>query len=104
MKLVWIGFLAVALSSISLVPALLDATVKKSTHSINYLYIILAIAGRVLWLYYGIASKDVPLTLISIYMILVFVIIVVSKWHYERTGQDVHSKLVRECKNIDLQE
>ena len=88
-----IGFIATFTSAISLIPAVYSATIEKSTHGINYLYIFLAICSQLLWLTYGLLNKDLPLIILSSYLLVVFTVLCIFKFYYESKGLDKHSKL-----------
>lgn len=93
MKLVWMGYTAMILSVISLLPALYKTVIEKNTHSYSYLYIIIGFISQLCWLIYSIENKNYPLGLLAIYLMIVFLAMTISKWYYEKTHQDVYSKL-----------
>lgn len=93
MKSTWIGFIATLFSALSLLPTVYTVVKKKSTHSINYIYMSLGLFAQLLWLSYSLINEDWPLMLLAIYLIVVYCTMYVSKWYYEYTQQDVHSKL-----------
>lgn len=95
-----IGFLATSLSAISLLPMVFNTAVKKNTYSINYFYVLIAFIAQIVWFTYGFVNKDTPLIILSLYLLFVFTIVGFSKWYYERTEQDVHSKMLNHCKKI----
>jgi len=93
MKYAWIGFAATTISALSLLPNVYTATIKQNTHSINYLYTTLGFLAQVFWIVYALINKDYPVILLASYLMMVYIVISTSKWHYERTGQDVYSQL-----------
>jgi len=97
MKYENLGYTATIVNMFSILPLVFNAAVKKSTHTINYLYIYSAIFAQVLWFIYAKINDDKPLLFLATYLIIVFVVMGISKWHYERTGQDVHSQLKNKC-------
>ena len=100
MKRAWIGFTATLISALSLLPTIYSSTIKKSTVSINYLYVLLGFIAQILWLTYGIINKDLPLMLLACYLLIIYIIIATSKFYFERTGQDTHSKLMKKYKAL----
>jgi uncharacterized protein with PQ loop repeat len=89
MKYEWIGFLATFLTALSLLPTVYTAIFKKSTNSISYGYILLGFLSQFFWLIYGIYNKNYPISTLAIYLMTVYIIIIIAKWHYERTGQNL---------------
>ena len=100
MKGTWIGFVATTISALSLLPVVYNTAIKKTTHSINYIYIMLGFLAQVFWIVYAVINKDYPLILLASYLIIVYTIISTSKWYYEKTGQDVHSILTNKLNNL----
>lgn len=97
MKYKLIGYTAAIVSAISLLPMIHKTTIEKSTHSISYLFTILSILAQILMIYYTSINKDYPMLLLSVYLLIINIIITISKWYYEKTGQDVHTKLKNKC-------
>lgn len=89
MKYVWFGYLATFLTALSLIPTVYTSTLKKSTNSISYAYILLGFLAQFCWLIYGIYNKNYPVLSLAIYLMVVYIIIFVAKWHYETTGQNL---------------
>lgn len=93
----WIGFLAIITSALSLLPTVYTVVKNKSTHSINYLYTGIGFLAQLFWIIYALLNKDLPLSLLAIYMMIVYITISYHKWYYERTQQDVYSQLKNNC-------
>lgn len=97
MKFVWIGYLATALSALSLVPSVYTAVVKKSVHSTSYAYLVIGMLGQIFWLIYGYNNRDWPIASLAMYLIFVFTTIGVAKAYYEANKKDVLSKAKLKC-------
>lgn len=97
MKHTWIGFIATLISAFSLLPTVYTVICKKSTHSINYLYVVLGFIAQLIWFAYAFINKDWPVLTLAIYLMLVYISILFSKWYYEHTHQDILSKLKDKC-------
>ncbi len=59
----WLGFVAGALVTSSLVPQLLRVVKLKSAHEISILFTILLLTGIIIWLAYGIFLRLTPIIL-----------------------------------------
>lgn len=59
----WLGFVAGALVTSSLVPQLLRVVKLKSAHEISILFTILLLTGIIIWLAYGIFLRLTPVIL-----------------------------------------
>lgn len=97
MKYELIGALATFISAISLLPAIFNTTIKKTTHSINFLYLLFGFIGQIFWLIYGIANKSYSIISLAIYLSIVYTIMAFSKWYYEKYNKDVYSQLEKKC-------
>ena len=97
MKYIWLGFLGSIVAASSLLPTMYTVIKQKSTHSINYLYIALAFFAQLIWFLYSFLNKDFPLLFLSVYLMIVYIVILFNKWYYESTNQDVYSKLKHNC-------
>lgn len=97
MKYKWIGYTATIISALSLLPMIHKTTIKKSTHSISYLFTFLSILAQILLIYYTTMNRDFPMLFLAVYLLIINVIITISKWYYEKTGQDAYTKLKNNC-------
>jgi uncharacterized protein with PQ loop repeat len=84
MKNMWLGFIAAFFSAVSMVPTIYNTTIKKSTHSISYLYLVLTAIAQIIWIFYGVMNMDIPLIILGFYLLFILGIITYSKWYYER--------------------
>lgn len=94
MKSVYIGFVATIISAASLLPTLHTVVNKKSTRSINYLYLALGIVAQLLWFLYAMLNRDWPVLFLSIYLLSVYLVIGYTKYKYEKNGEDEYSILL----------
>lgn len=97
MKYQLIGYTAAIISALSLLPMIHKTTIEKNTHSISYLFTFLSILAQILFIYYTSLNKDYPMLFLAVYIFIINVIITISKWYYEKTGQDVYTKLKNNC-------
>lgn len=97
-KIVYIGLLATFLTCLAQVSNLYTTIIEKSTHSLNYYHLILSLFSQIFWIIYGILNKDLPVLLLGIYLVIVFLILSITKFIYERKKLDVFSKLQEKCK------
>lgn len=93
MKQTGLGIIATLLSASSLIPLVYETVIKRSTRSINYLYTGIGFAAQIFWLIYGIINKDGPLVALSLYLMVVYIAITISKFHYEKNKTDMQSQL-----------
>jgi len=97
MNVKYIGISAALINASCFIPVLYKVIIEKSTHSISYYYVVLGFISQILWFLYSYVNKLLPLLLMSTYLIFFYSIIAFYKWHYEKTRQDVHSKLEDKC-------
>lgn len=96
-KGVLIGFLATITSALALLPTIYNVTMRRTTHSIHYFYIIISFIAQIFWLIYGIIINSWPIIALVIYMMVAFTTMLIAKFYLESTGQDMHSELTKKC-------
>ena len=57
----WIGILAGACTSVSLLPQILKIIKEKKSENISIPYLLILFAGLCLWITYGVMKKDTPI-------------------------------------------
>jgi len=56
----WLGIVAAALGIIAIAPQVIRTAVTRETHGLAWSWMIIALAGAVAWLIYGIQTKTLP--------------------------------------------
>ena len=97
MKFAWTGYIATTLSSLSLIPSVYTAVVKRSVHSVSYSYLVLGVSAQIFWLIYAYFNRDLPIAFLAMYLIVVFITIGVAKAYYEANKKDILSKTKLDC-------
>jgi len=59
--LIWLGYMAGALTTFSFIPQIIRVFKTKSAHDISLIFNAMLFVGILLWLAYGILSKDKPI-------------------------------------------
>lgn len=59
--MIWLGYLAGALTTFSFVPQLVRVFRTRSAHDISIVFNTMLFAGILLWLCYGVFLKDIPI-------------------------------------------
>ena len=59
--MIWLGYIAGALTTLSFVPQLIRVFKTKSAHDISLVFNTMFLVGILLWVAYGILKKDVPI-------------------------------------------
>jgi MtN3 and saliva related transmembrane protein len=75
----WIGLVAAAFTTISLLPQAIKVITQKQTRDISLSMYIIFTSGVLLWLVYGVLTKDMPVILAnSVTFVLSFIILVLK--------------------------
>lgn len=84
------GYIAAFLSTLALIPLLINTTIQKSTDSLRYEWLIIKIVAGIMWFYYGITNNLIP-NIISSLAVLSFLIYLTGiKYYYEYRGIAKH--------------
>ena len=59
--MIWLGYIAGALTTFSFIPQIIRVLKTKSAHDISLIFNAMLFTGILLWLCYGIYSKDIPI-------------------------------------------
>ena len=59
--MIWLGYMAGALTTFSFIPQIIRVFKTKSAHDISLIFNVTLFVGILLWLAYGILSKDKPI-------------------------------------------
>ena len=59
--MIWLGYIAGALTTFSFIPQIIRVFKTKSAHDISLTFNAMLFTGILLWLAYGIGEKDIPI-------------------------------------------
>ena len=82
----WSGILATIIGVAALLPLLVHSTVKCSTHSLSYNWLILAIASQIFWFVYGFSNQMSPIILAACLFFSAYVYLVFLKLYHNKYG------------------
>ncbi len=79
----WLGLAAAACTTISLLPQAIKVIANRQTRDISLSMYIIFTSGVLLWLIYGILTKDMPVILANAITVVLSFIILVLKIKYK---------------------
>lgn len=79
-----IGFLATIISTISLLPLIINIIKKGKTEGLIYTRLGIELLASLLWLIYGLHKKTYPAIIINIINLTLFIILIIIKFHNEK--------------------
>jgi len=91
-----VGYIAGSLCTVCTIPQVFKALKTKKANDVSYIFLILLIAGLILWILYGVLISQVPV-IISNSVCLAFNIILISiKSYQDCTSKNTMSKDIHE--------
>jgi MtN3 and saliva related transmembrane protein len=79
-----IGLAAGICTSISLLPQLVKMFKNKSAGDISLFYLIILLAGLLLWIWYGFRRDDTPIIITNIFSLTLNILVIILGVYYKR--------------------
>jgi MtN3 and saliva related transmembrane protein len=79
-----IGIAAGVCTAISLLPQLIKIIREKEARNISLFYLVILLAGLLLWIWYGILREDLPIIVTNVTSIVLNVAIIILGIRYKR--------------------
>ncbi len=79
-----IGISAGILTSLSMLPQLIKIIKEKAAKDVSVIMILILLAGLVMWIYYGVLKKDMPIIVTNIFSVIVNLTLLFFRLRYWR--------------------
>lgn len=80
----WVGIAAGIFTSASLLPQLIKLLKEKKAHDISIFFLATLLVGLILWVWYGILKKDIPIIATNSFSIVTNLLMIIYGIKYKR--------------------
>ena len=82
----WVGIVAGIFTSASLLPQLIKLLKEKKAHDISIFFLATLLVGLILWVWYGILKKDIPIIATNSFSIVTNLLMIIYGIKYKKAS------------------